>query len=601
MAVSVLHVVTLVALAGLGGGCTRHDPPPGHTPAGTGGDAGSHDDTGGVDDPGGGDDGGDAPDDTGPTVVDQDGDGFPAELDCDDTDPAVFPGAAEVCGDGRENDCDTTWETADAVCRGQLLEDAFAWVNFSNPGESFHRTRGIGDVDGDGKDDFAVGVTDATGDIDGDGQVDDEPDAYFAGVLYVVTEPPAGPVTQGAESARVLGDQYSGSLGWDIVGLGDVNGDGYGDIAVGASEATSGSVSTWWETHPSLYRIDGPVDIDNIGDALVMLDYMERVTCTGSVLETMGDQDGDGTRDLLVGSRCAGEVHLLSTGVDETQDRDADALAHLVGPGGDSRFGHAIGSGDLNGDGVEDVVVGTPDRYGLWQGFAAVFHGPVRSTVDHSDADSTIQVQAADSIWDASLFGTGVSVGDLDGDGHADLAVSAPIMDDEESTPVDGAIFVYLGPVGSRSSAAEADIRISGRYLVSEGYHRPEDQWGERPLYGDWGVGGPVHADTDLDGDGATDLLFGCGNAEVNGTSSWIAGSTSRRAWVFTGPLEAGAYLAEDADHHLGGDPSPGSTQALGSVVDILGDTDGDGRPEISLAAPSPSAYLFELTETPFP
>ena len=196
---------------------------------------------------------------------------------------------------------------------------------------------GVGDVTGDGVPDIAVGAS-----LDGDGGTYSEP---TSGRLYVI-DGLTGHVRYALYSPDPTPYAYFAATS---TALGDVDGDGTPDIAVGAMNENGGRGRVYvFEGRKGLllYSIDGPTD-----NSLAGTRFGEKVT-------GVGDVDGDGVTDLAVGAeygaRGFGEVSVYS-------GRTGDLHFTTVSPSSEmySGFGYSIdGVGDTNGDGIPDLVVG---------------------------------------------------------------------------------------------------------------------------------------------------------------------------------------------------------------------------------------------------
>jgi len=511
--------------------------------------------------------------DTGP--FDADGDGYPAEYDCDDTDPTVHQGADEVCGDGVVNDCGATEANATAECHVVGPDDALATFDMNASELEDIRLAGVGDLDGDGHDDVALGRTEVNLYEEKGGRT-----AAHAGGIYLFRGPLAGALGPDDAAGLIVGTEDWDCIGWDLVGLGDTDGDGLDDFAVGASDEMWGIVTDT----PAVYRVDGPADIASIAEATTLVQGSPYTDCLGSVMAAVPDQDGDGARDLLVGGQCAGEVHLLSAGGDETLVPGTDDLATFRGPSGESRFGHAMDSGDFDADGLADFAIGAPEvneDFDAELGFVAVYVGAPRGSFSDEDADTIIAATPGDTTSstgesDAALLGASVSIGDLDGDGYDDLFAGAPWMNDGSTKSFfeySGGAYVFLGPLAPTMGIPDADVAILGSMELEDTH-----------------VGGEGEAGTDLDGDGRHDLVFGNSYIEVDGDSS-SAGGGRPHAWLFFGPLESGTRYVTDADVRFEG----GEFYGFGHQVRVAGDTNGDCQPELLIGSWGPWLGLFEV------
>ena len=317
---------------------------------------------------------------------------------------------------------------------------------------------------------------------------------------------------------------------------------------------------------------------------------------------TTGDINGDGTADLLVGvvgddtaAKDAGAAYIYHGGVREVQPN-----VILTGENRLDAFGNAVAKvGDIDGDGYEDVLVGAylfdrdQDRQDKVGRAYLFWGGPTPSTVP-------TLVFTGDNANDQ--FGISVTgVGDVNGDGYPDIAVgayratvTAACGGGTSLLPAVGRVYVYFG--GPRSTMdAKADAVLTGETTLVGGECRQGDEFG-----------GSVAGAGDVNGDGYDDLVVGARWHDFDPTFGENAG----RAYVFYGGPWFVGVGADRADVILTG---AASGDEFGESVAGAGDTDGDGFADLVIGAPlrdgtatnSGSAFLYfggpglPLTSTP--
>jgi len=429
--------------------------------------------------------------------------------DCDDADPEISPLVDEVCSDGVDQDC----TGADRSCGPDELLPLVTLPSLRGgaAGDAAGMSlAGAGDTDGDGIAEILVGAPMADS---------------AAGAVYHV----AGPLTSSATlSAPIaVGDDAFHYLGWALAGLGDVDGDGLDDVALGS------------------YIADGLAE--RAGKVQILTAPLEREpgsTLLGSAaddhagwaLAGPGDVNGDGRADLLVGvpehdgggedagaavlvlRAPLGEVALESVGETFTGAAPGDGAGRVL-----------AGPGDVDGDGLADLLIGAPSASGLVAGAGATWL--VKSATGGSLADADVVI-AGTNAGDA-LGSALTDVGDLDGDGLADLLVAGADR-----------VWLFSAPTDGQIDAADAAAWL----------------WTERE---EITLAGPG----DVDGDGWRDILVGLPHAGV--------------AAVVRGPLSGTADLGA-ADLHLSGSVNADVATAVAGP----GDLDGDGLGDLLVGVP---------------
>ncbi len=293
----------------------------------------------------------------------------------------------------------------------------------------------------------------AAGDVDGDGLADlllgaplDDTLYSDGGTAYLLLGPAS--VTGDIDDAydgRFRAEASKDELGTTVGSAGDVDGDGLDDMLIAAPkrndvDTDSGVV---YLVLGSATHFNGVSERMNGAHAkLLGSDYDQRA---GSALESLGDLDGDGFGDLVIGaeSRSAPGSAFLLRGPLTGEISLASAEITFAGTHNGSLTAHALSSGDVDGDGELDLLIGASEYPGNTdRGRVTLLHGPLLSLAAVVDLGSGL-----DAHWEGAVsydhLGTGLVMWDLDADGKDELVMGAP-REDSQATEA-GAIFVFAG------------------------------------------------------------------------------------------------------------------------------------------------------------
>ena len=137
------------------------------------------------------------------------------------------------------------------------------------------------------------------------------------------------------------------------------------------------------------------------------------------------------------------------------------ANAVIAGEEIGGKFGYDVDiTPDVNGDGIDDVLVGAP---GLKEGKAFLFYGSIETNIDVGDADASFT-----GVIDGDSFGSVVvGAGDLDGDSYGDLIITAPHADYFTTYDV-GAVFLFYGPLEGEHKLSDLEYKCSGNQFIGD-------------------------------------------------------------------------------------------------------------------------------------
>jgi len=380
------------------------------------------------------------------------------------------------------------------------------WSVESNQAEALfgYSVATAGDINGDGYSDLIVGALEYD-----NGETDEGCAFVYHGAASGLAEAPAWTANS---------DQETSFFGRAVSTAGDVNGDGYSDVIVGAAfydngEADEGRVYAYYGAATGLSAAANWTDESDQANAWF-----------GVAVATAGDVNGDGYGDVIVGAAREGGdrgwayvYYGAATGLSVNPNWTVS---------GGNKFGGSVATaGDVNGDGYSDVVVGTPSEVQVYYGSSAGL--------------------SAVPDWSVNTGNVGATAGDVNRDGYSDV-----IVGDSGYQAVGRALVYYGSTTGLQTTPA----------------------WSINGDQSDAKFGDAVAAAGDVNGDGYGDVIIGASEYDN-------AGGHEGRAFVYHGSATG---LSATFAWSAGG---VGQDARFGSSVAAAGDVNGDGYSEIIVGA----------------
>ncbi len=440
---------------------------------------------------------------------------------------------------------------------------------------------GAGDVNGDGLADYVIGANFAS-----------PRGRLMAGSAYVVfgsATPTALDLADSFDGFRIDGANDLDGTGGRVSGAGDVNGDGFDDIIVSAiGDDTFGNLAG------AAYIVYGkanmsPVDLATAGAGHTRVRGLNAEDLLGRIVSGLGDINGDGFADVAIGANgfdvngtsSAGAIYVLFGGANLGSEIDLTSTGwgfRILGASESGGVGISVaGAGDVNGDGLDDLLFGAPFydvTPGGREGRVYVLFGSNTFTDVSTDQFSDLGF-VVNGNSDFSNFGRAVSgAGDVNGDGRADLIIGERSWDDGGDFSVGRATVIF-----GRVSTSTLSVSVLGGAGFQITGAAEQDFFGTS-----------VGAAGDFNRDGFSDLLIGAPGAdidgEINSGAAYIVYGKDGAADVDTAGLGANAGVVI---------PGLVTEDEAGNAVSGIGDTDGDNRPDLIYGSPEASPRMRNL------
>jgi Ca2+-binding RTX toxin-like protein len=440
---------------------------------------------------------------------------------------------------------------------------------------------GAGDINKDGYDDVIIGAHGA----DHNGRV--------SGSSYIVFGKAADEFDpsidlsrlDGSNGFRIDGENVRDISGRSVSGAGDVNGDGYDDVIIGAPTGYRSSLpgASYVVFGKAVDEFDRSIDLSSLdGSNGFRIDGANSHNHSSDSVSGAGDVNGDGYDDIIIGAyRASYVVFGKASGFDASIDMSSingNNGFRLDSENAGDRSGYSVsGAGDINGDGYDDLIIGaiTTGSSGEAGGSSYVVFGKASgfdARIDLSSLNGSNGFRL-DGMSDRDYSGHSVSgAGDINGDGYDDLIIGAWSIDifGLNSGSSSGSSYVVFGKADGFHPSIDLSsldgtngFRLDGVNAVAiNGYS--------------------VSGAGDFNGDGYDDLIIGAHQADPNGRDSGSSYVVFGKADGFDASIDL-STLSGGSGFSLDGE---GAVDWSGYSVSAAGDVNNDGYDDIIIGAP---------------
>ncbi|MBS1974222.1 MAG: FG-GAP repeat protein, partial [Bacteroidetes bacterium] len=425
----------------------------------------------------------------------------------------------------------TSASASGTINNGGASNDGFGWSVAS-----------AGDVNGDGYSDVVVGAPGVS---------------TNTGAAYIFKGSSSGIVNNTSLATTLNGAATNNYFGFSVSGAGDMNGDAYADIIIGAYGASlnNGAAYVYEGTSSGIANAASPALTINGASGGKL----------GAAVQSAGDVNGDGYSDVLIGSpnltTATGAVYAYIGNPDGSTSTNTLSMIGEGAPG--DRYGLSVSSaGDVNGDGYNDVVIGSIGySFGALNGAAFLYYG---SPTGLNTTPSILNVTGL------TEEGWSVAAGDINGDGYSDLIVGAK----QPSPGGTGHVYFYKGSASGIANWAAPDMTLNGATVG--------------------GLFGGAVASADINGDGYSDVIIG--SPGVNSSSPNVLPGTGA-VYIYNG--SSGFFASAPAISATLQPSTNNQTEHFGISLSNAGDVNGDGYADIVIGAPGTSsntgvAYVYK-------